>query len=88
MSDRVTPTRNARNGTLLPKEGTINIKNEKWKTIFAHRSCRTAPLVLLWIQLCALHLANFITFGRNISATDSCYCITRTSICGWGEAGT
>ena len=31
MFDCVMPTRNARNGMLFTSEGTINIKNEKWK---------------------------------------------------------
>ncbi len=31
MFDCVLPTRNARNGMLFTSEGTINIKNEKWK---------------------------------------------------------
>lgn len=34
MFDCVMPTRNARNGMLFTTEGTINIKNEKWKTDF------------------------------------------------------
>jgi queuine tRNA-ribosyltransferase len=34
MFDCVMPTRNARNGMLFTKNGIINIKNEKWKTIF------------------------------------------------------
>ncbi|MDD5569601.1 MAG: tRNA guanosine(34) transglycosylase Tgt [Bacteroidales bacterium] len=35
MFDCVIPTRNARNGMLLTKNGIINIKNEKWKTDFS-----------------------------------------------------
>jgi queuine tRNA-ribosyltransferase len=31
MFDCVMPTRNARNGMLFTSEGTINIKNRKWK---------------------------------------------------------
>ena len=31
MFDCVMPTRNARNGMLFTKNGTINIKNKKWK---------------------------------------------------------
>ncbi len=35
MFDCVMPTRNARNGMLFTSEGTINIKNEKWKNDFS-----------------------------------------------------
>ena len=35
MFDCVMPTRNGRNGMLFTKRGTINIKNEKWKTDFS-----------------------------------------------------
>jgi queuine tRNA-ribosyltransferase len=35
MFDCVMPTRNARNGMLFTQHGTINIKNEKWKTDFS-----------------------------------------------------
>ncbi len=35
MFDCVMPTRNARNGMLFTSEGTINIKNEKWKDDFS-----------------------------------------------------
>jgi queuine tRNA-ribosyltransferase len=35
MFDCVMPTRNARNGTVFTTEGTINIKNEKWKADFS-----------------------------------------------------
>lgn len=35
MFDCVMPTRNARNGMLFTAEGTINIKNEKWKDDFS-----------------------------------------------------
>ncbi len=35
MFDCVIPTRNGRNGMLFTKEGTIHIKNEKWKTDFS-----------------------------------------------------
>jgi queuine tRNA-ribosyltransferase len=35
MFDCVMPTRNARNGMIFTTEGTINIKNEKWKTDFS-----------------------------------------------------
>lgn len=35
MFDCVMPTRNARNGMLFTREGTINIKNEKWKYDFS-----------------------------------------------------
>jgi queuine tRNA-ribosyltransferase len=35
MFDCVMPTRNARNGMLFTKNGTINIKNEKWKDDFS-----------------------------------------------------
>jgi queuine tRNA-ribosyltransferase len=35
MFDCVMPTRNARNGTIFTTEGTINIKNEKWKADFS-----------------------------------------------------
>ena len=35
MFDCVMPTRNGRNGTLFTTEGTINIKNAKWKTDFS-----------------------------------------------------
>lgn len=35
MFDCVMPTRNARNGMLFTAEGTINIKNEKWKEDFS-----------------------------------------------------
>lgn len=35
MFDCVMPTRNARNGMLFTKEGTINIRNEKWKNDFS-----------------------------------------------------
>lgn len=35
MFDCVMPTRNARHGMLFTSEGTINIKNEKWKTDFS-----------------------------------------------------
>jgi queuine tRNA-ribosyltransferase len=35
MFDCVMPTRNARNGMLFSSEGTINIKNEKWKNDFS-----------------------------------------------------
>ncbi|MEP0547714.1 MAG: tRNA guanosine(34) transglycosylase Tgt [Rhodothermales bacterium] len=34
MFDCVMPTRNGRNGTLFTTEGTVNIKNAKWKTHF------------------------------------------------------
>ena len=34
MFDCVMPTRNARNGMLFTSEGTINIKNSKWKNSF------------------------------------------------------
>lgn len=34
MFDCVMPTRNARNGMLFTKEGTINIRNEKWMDVF------------------------------------------------------
>ena len=34
MFDCVMPTRNARNGMLFTSEGTINIKNSKWKKSF------------------------------------------------------
>ena len=34
MFDCVMPTRNARNGMLFTSEGTINIKNKKWKNSF------------------------------------------------------
>ena len=34
MFDCVMPSRNARNGMLFTSEGTINIKNKKWKMIF------------------------------------------------------
>ena len=35
MFDCVMPTRNGRNGMLFTKNGTINIKNEKWKYDFS-----------------------------------------------------
>lgn len=35
MLDCVMPTRNGRNGMLFTKNGTINIKNEKWKNDFS-----------------------------------------------------
>lgn len=35
MFDCVMPTRNARNGMLFTSEGTINIRNEKWKDDFS-----------------------------------------------------
>jgi len=35
MFDCVMPTRNARNGMLFTSEGTINIKNAKWKDDFS-----------------------------------------------------
>ncbi len=35
MFDCVMPTRNARNGMLFTSEGTINIKNKKWKNDFS-----------------------------------------------------
>jgi queuine tRNA-ribosyltransferase len=35
MFDCVMPTRNARNGMLFTTEGTINMKNEKWKDDFS-----------------------------------------------------
>lgn len=35
MFDCVIPTRNARNGMLFTKEGTINIKNKKWEDDFS-----------------------------------------------------
>jgi queuine tRNA-ribosyltransferase len=35
MFDCVMPTRNARNGMLFTTEGTINMKNEKWKADFS-----------------------------------------------------
>ena len=35
MFDCVMPTRNGRNGMLFTKEGTINIKNVKWKQDFS-----------------------------------------------------
>jgi len=35
MFDCVMPTRNARNGMLFTSEGTINIRNEKWKSDFS-----------------------------------------------------
>ncbi|MDR2835762.1 MAG: tRNA guanosine(34) transglycosylase Tgt [Bacteroidales bacterium] len=35
MFDCVMPTRNARNGMLFTENGTINIKNEKWKNDFS-----------------------------------------------------
>jgi queuine tRNA-ribosyltransferase len=35
MFDCVIPTRNGRNGMLFTKDGTIHIKNEKWKTDFS-----------------------------------------------------
>jgi queuine tRNA-ribosyltransferase len=35
MFDCVMPTRNARNGMLFTSEGTINIKNSKWKDDFS-----------------------------------------------------
>ena len=35
MFDCVLPTRNARNGMLFTAEGTINIKNKKWKSDFS-----------------------------------------------------
>ena len=35
MFDCVMPTRNGRNGMLFTKDGTINIKNEKWKNDFS-----------------------------------------------------
>ena len=35
MFDCVIPTRNGRNGMLYTSEGTINIKNEKWKNDFS-----------------------------------------------------
>ena len=35
MFDCVMPTRNARHGVLFTSEGTINIKNEKWKADFS-----------------------------------------------------
>ncbi|AIM35853.1 tRNA guanosine(34) transglycosylase Tgt [Sphingobacterium sp. SG20118] len=35
MFDCVMPTRNARNGMLFTRHGTINIKNEKWKDDFS-----------------------------------------------------
>ena len=35
MFDCVMPTRNARNGMLFTSQGTINIKNEKWKEDFS-----------------------------------------------------
>ena len=35
MFDCVMPTRNARNGMLFTSEGTINIKNSKWKNDFS-----------------------------------------------------
>jgi len=35
MFDCVMPTRNARNGMLFTEDGTINIKNEKWKYDFS-----------------------------------------------------
>jgi len=35
MIDCVMPTRNARNGMLFTRHGTINIKNEKWKDDFS-----------------------------------------------------
>jgi queuine tRNA-ribosyltransferase len=36
MFDCVMPTRNARNGMLFTANGTINIKNKKWKMIFSY----------------------------------------------------
>lgn len=36
MFDCVMPTRNARNGMLFTSEGTLNMKNEKWKADFSH----------------------------------------------------
>jgi queuine tRNA-ribosyltransferase len=35
MFDCVMPTRNARNGMLFTSQGTINIRNEKWKNDFS-----------------------------------------------------
>ena len=35
MFDCVMPSRNARNGMLFTSEGTINIKNRKWKNDFS-----------------------------------------------------
>jgi len=35
MFDCVMPTRNGRNGMLFTKEGTVNIKNLKWKNDFS-----------------------------------------------------
>ena len=35
MFDCVMPSRNARNGMLFTADGTINIKNEKWKDDFS-----------------------------------------------------
>jgi queuine tRNA-ribosyltransferase len=35
MFDCVMPSRNARNGMLFTSEGTINIKNQKWKNDFS-----------------------------------------------------
>jgi queuine tRNA-ribosyltransferase len=34
MFDCVMPTRNARNGMLFTRNGTINLRNSKWKTVF------------------------------------------------------
>ena len=43
MFDCVMPTRNARNGMLFTREGTINIKNEKWKDDFSPVDAELMP---------------------------------------------
>ena len=45
MFDCVMPSRNARNGMLFTSEGTINIKNQKWKNDFSAIDCNGTSYV-------------------------------------------
>jgi queuine tRNA-ribosyltransferase len=54
MFDCVMPTRNARNGMLFTRNGTINLRNSKWKTVndsvdpgFASELCREYTLAYM-----------------------------------------
>lgn len=46
MFDCVMPTRNARNGMLFTSEGTINIRNRKWREDFSSLD----PMAIMWVD--------------------------------------
>ena len=60
MFDCVLPSRNARNGMLYTFEGSINIKNKKWKMTFLS----SIQMLILWIPNIQAYLRHLFSVNE------------------------